>query len=670
MTAQLKKYTLILLTVWLGAGTLSLAWNIYDDRQERKNLAMQAAHTFLAQIQNTRIWITTHKGVYVPITEAHQPSPHLTSDPQRDPIINEQVQLIKISPAAMIRELSLIAARNKGATFHITSLDPSRPENSPYAWETPWLQKFQTHPQEISAIVTIKDKTLFRFMAPLLVKKECLGCHSEKKYSIGKVRGGISITLPMEKNGLSWPLLLSHLGPMVAGCMLILFFSTKLNANETKLLSTNQSLNREIHDRKKIQDKLQASRDQLEERVAERTLELSEANLQLNRKIHERAHIEKALTMIYDEFYQLFNSAPDGILVVDSHFDIMRANRAFAKLCSQPLNKIIGRKCFEMFSGPACKTSACPLHSIFKGQKRVEIECEKIVLTDRENIQCIVTSTPFRETDGSLIGAIMVITDISNRRQTELALENSTERLKKSNQALEDFAHIISHDLQEPLMLIQAFSQRLKIKADKELNQQCSHYIEQINTAAERMHDLIKGLLLYSRVGNKTEPFIPIDLTVIIDEVLDTLALQIEKSNSTIIKDKLPIIPGDPLQIRQLFQNIIGNSLKYRRKDIPHTIHIRNQSSQQNDDDHSVVQISIKDNGIGFNPEDGQHIFDVFERLPTEKKIAGTGIGLAICKKVVSRHGGDIKATGRPNQGANFTIRLPLKKGTHPLFSA
>ena len=424
------------------------------------------------------------------------------------------------------------------------------------------------------------------------------------------------------------------------------------------MLSINQSLNKEIHDRKEAQNKLQASRDQLEERVSKRTLELSEANLRLNRKIHERAHMEKALTMIYDEFYQLFNSAPDGMLVVDLHFDIMRANRAFTKLCGLPLNKIIGHKCFEMFAGPTCQTSDCPLQSIFKREKRIEIECEKTVLSDKKNIPCIITSTPFLETDGSLIGAIMIITDISNRRQTELALEDSTERLRESNQALEDFAHIISHDLQEPLMLIQAFSRRLQTKADKKLNQQCSRYIEQINTAAERMHELIKGLLLYSRISNKTKPFIPVDLTVIINEVLDTLALQIEKSNSTITIDKLPIISGDPLQIRQLFQNIISNSLKYRRKDIPHTIHIQNQGSLQNDDV-PIVQISIRDNGIGFNPEDGQHIFDVFERLQTGKEVAGTGIGLAICKKVVARHGGDIKAIGQPNQGANFTIRLP-----------
>ena len=134
----------------------------------------------------------------------------------------------------------------------------------------------------------------------------------------------------------------------------------------------------------------------------------------------------------------------------------------------------------------------------------------------------------------------MVVTDISNRRQTELALEDSTEKLKESNRALEDFAHIISHDLQEPLMLIQAFSQRLREKTEKKLNQQCSRYIEQIYIAAGRMRELINGILLYSRSSNKTEPFIPVDLSIVVDEVLDTLALQIEKSNSTIKRTGYP----------------------------------------------------------------------------------------------------------------------------------
>ena len=193
MTAQLKKYTLVLLGIWLSAGMISLAWNLFDNHQERKGLALQTAQALLAQIQNTRTWISNHQGVYVPVTEHQQPNPHLADDATRDLTTGRNLPLTKISPAAMIRELSLIAADNKGVRFHITSLDPIHPENTPYAWEEPWLRGFTTTPQAISSIVTIDGERLFRFMAPMLLQKECLGCHAEKKI-IRRHKGNISAT--------------------------------------------------------------------------------------------------------------------------------------------------------------------------------------------------------------------------------------------------------------------------------------------------------------------------------------------------------------------------------------------------------------------------------------------------------------------------------------------
>jgi signal transduction histidine kinase len=173
------------------------------------------------------------------------------------------------------------------------------------------------------------------------------------------------------------------------------------------------------------------------------------------------------------------------------------------------------------------------------------------------------------------------------------------------------------------------------------------------------MRNLINGLLLYSRVSNTSEPFVPVNLSIVVQEVLDTLTLQIEKSNSAITVDNLPAIIGDPLQILQLFQNIISNSIKYRNQGIQHAIHIQNQGTFQDRDNQTLAQISIKDNGTGFKPEDSLDIFDIFERLDRGKDIAGTGLGLAICKKIISRHQGNIIATGQPNLGAQFTIQLP-----------
>ena len=663
MTTQLQRYTAFLLTIWIGAGLISLAWNLYDNRQERKELALLAARTFLTQIQNTRTWISLHQGVYVPVTEKQQPNPYLENEPARDFTTTTGIQLTKISPATMIRELSAIAGLKKGATFHISSLNPVNTNNYPLAWEKPWLQSFSSNARERSSIIKDNGKKIFRFMAPIIVKRECLNCHAERKYSIGDIRGGISIALPMEESGPKWPLLLSHFGPMAAGSLLILVFSARLNTGREELLRANQNLRKEIQQRKEAQHKLQDSQNQLEKRVTARTLELSEVNKQLNRKIHERAHIEEALTMIYDEFYQLFNTAPDSMLVIDKKFNIIRINRAFSELCRLPDHKIIGHKCFELFPGATCHTKHCPLCGIIKGSKRVETETNKSI-SDHSSIPCIITATPFLEPDGTLIGAIMVITDISKQKATELALEHSTDRLKESNRALEDFAHIISHDLQEPLMLIQAFSKRLRNKMSKELNVQCNRYLEQINTAANRMHELIQGLLLYSRLNNTTQKPVPVDLSIVLEQVLEDLALRLERSHSTISSDRLPIVPGNPLQLRQVLQNIIGNSIKYRRNNLAHTIDIRYAGVVKDQNGNRFAKISIEDNGTGFTPEDGQNIFTIFTRLPQEKGVEGTGIGLAICKRIIERHGGKIEASGRSNQGATFTLFLPVEETT------
>ena len=215
-------------------------------------------------------------------------------------------------------------------------------------------------------------------------------------------------------------------------------------------------------------------------------------------------------------------------------------------------------------------------------------------------------------------------------------------------------------------MLIQAFSDRIRTKCATALPKKGLTYLERIESSTNRMQNLIDGLLLYSRASSKASPFEKVSLLTIIDSVLEDLAVRIEKSHASISVDpQLPNIEADPLQMRQLFQNIIGNSLKYTHPDRRPEISIRRIVFPEQYDNQTYVRFSITDNGIGFKIEQRKLIFDIFQRLHTRQQFQGTGIGLSICKKIVKRHHGTITAEGVPDKGASFIITLPLQQD-HP----
>jgi light-regulated signal transduction histidine kinase (bacteriophytochrome) len=212
-------------------------------------------------------------------------------------------------------------------------------------------------------------------------------------------------------------------------------------------------------------------------------------------------------------------------------------------------------------------------------------------------------------------------------------------------------------------MLIQAFSDKIRTMGAHKLPEKGISYLEQIESSSSRMQNLIDGLLIYSRVSSKAIPFEQVELKEVITSVLGDLAIKIQETNATIhIDDTLPAIEANPLQMRQLFQNIIGNSLKYHHQNRSPIISIKRIESPDPPTQQNYIRFSIEDNGIGFEKEYQHAIFDIFQRLHTRKQFQGTGIGLSICKKIIERHQGSIRAEGIAEQGATFIITLPLQQ--------
>lgn len=248
-------------------------------------------------------------------------------------------------------------------------------------------------------------------------------------------------------------------------------------------------------------------------------------------------------------------------------------------------------------------------------------------------------------------------------RTRELAKSNL--QLETSNRELQDFASVASHDLQEPLRKIQAFGDRLRIKFGDAMPDDAKDYLERMRSAAGRMQVLIDDLLSFSRVTTKAQPFQSVNLDRIVDDVLIDLEMRIAQSGGRVEKQKLPTIDADPLQMRQLFQNLISNGLKFHRPGVPPVLSIQSTIEQNGARDGrspAFCEIRVKDNGIGFEQKYADRIFTIFQRLHGRNTYEGTGIGLAICRKIVDRHLGTIEAISEPNQGALFVIRLPVRQ--------
>lgn len=267
-------------------------------------------------------------------------------------------------------------------------------------------------------------------------------------------------------------------------------------------------------------------------------------------------------------------------------------------------------------------------------------------------------------TEALLVTNISLQDEIIERKRLEEQALKFAAVLQSSNRELEQFASVASHDLQEPLRKIQAFSDRLVTKYREQLDDTGKEYVDRIQISASRMRQLIEDLLSFSRVSTRGIPFAPVDLNEVVKGVLADLELRIQETQATISIDPLPTIEADKLQMRQLFQNLLGNSLKFHRSGVPPVLQVRLCNASNNIlEEESWCELTFSDNGIGFENQYADRIFQLFQRLHGRSEYEGTGMGLAICKKIVERHGGTITAVGVPGSGATFSVRLPI---AHP----
>jgi light-regulated signal transduction histidine kinase (bacteriophytochrome) len=265
------------------------------------------------------------------------------------------------------------------------------------------------------------------------------------------------------------------------------------------------------------------------------------------------------------------------------------------------------------------------------------------------------------------------IIDISQRKRAEEELKHTATELGRSNANLQQFAYVASHDLQEPLRAVAGCMDLLRERYRSQLEPRAQELIDHAVDGAMRMQTLIDDLLGYSRVGSRGQVFEPVDLVALLKSVLANLTASIQKSGAEVSIGHLPTILADPTQMIQLFQNLISNAIKFRQEEAPR-IHIAakrievtnlskaNPDSQSLDSKCSSWMFSVQDNGIGMEPQYFERIFGIFQRLHSRRVYPGTGIGLAICKKIIERHGGSIWVESELGKGTTFFFTLPDKR--------
>lgn len=343
--------------------------------------------------------------------------------------------------------------------------------------------------------------------------------------------------------------------------------------------------------------------------------------------------------------------APAAIAMLDKDFKYLVASNRWKKTIGLDID-LEGKSIIHSF--PNFKDSWIHLFNRVLSGDKSGVQLDYIERLDLNNIWIEWEAHSWYNNDNQISGIIIFAEDVTERIENEQKVKQYMQELILKNRELEDFAYVSSHDLQEPLRKIRAFGDRLSKKEKENLSPKGQDYIHRMLNSAERMQQLITDLLRFSRISSKAKPFETIDMNKVLTDVISDLEIAINESEAVIRTVELPTIKGDITQLRQLFQNLISNAIKFKKDDVPPQIRIEAQIKEEKPNE---VEISISDNGIGFDEKYNERIFQIFQRLEG-RKYNGSGIGLAICKKITQRHGGDITAQSIKGEGTTFTFTL------------
>jgi PAS domain S-box-containing protein len=393
-----------------------------------------------------------------------------------------------------------------------------------------------------------------------------------------------------------------------------------------------------MKDKLKTKERLIGEPVQMRQRVAEET---------------ERKRVEKTVRNTEEYAESIVQTVREPLLVLDSELRVISANRSFYQTFQVTPGEVEGKVLYDLgnrqWNIPKLRKlleDILPKNTVFH-----DFEIEHDFETIGRRIMLLNARRIYHETKRTQM-ILLAIEDITERKRAEEELKQTIVALERSNRELEQFAYVASHDLQEPLRMVSSFTQLLAKRYQGKLDKDADEFIAYAVAGAKRMQTLINDLLACSRVGARGKSFKPIDSEAAFDQAIANLRVAIEEGETVITHDPLPPLIADDSQIVQLFQNLLGNAIKFHGKEPPR-IHV---SAKQEGNE---WVFSFRDNGIGIAPEHFDRVFVIFQRLHAWGEYPGTGTGLAICKKIVERHGGRIWVESEPGKGSTFYFTIP-----------
>lgn len=598
------------LLLWTLLIIASLSWNIHQQHRQSLDLAINEARANFNKDLAFRLWATKHGGVYVPTDERTPPNEHLQRIPERDIETPSGRKLTLMNPAYMLRQLMTDYSELYGVRGRITSLNYLNPINAPDEWEKKALLAFGKGVPEILEFGDIDGKPYLRLMRPMITREGCLKCHEHQGYKVDDIRGGVGVSVAM--------------APYLA--------AERRSVNAQSLTHGVIWL-----------------------------LGIGAIQLvvgQTRRRIEERMEAEKAIRQSEQRLRTILNNSTAVIFLKDREGKYLLVNRQYELLFHVAADEIIGKTDRDIF--PALTADAFLANDREVLAANHPLEFEEIFPQDDGIHYYISIKFPLHDDSGRPQAVCCIATDITRRKKTEDALAARTAELEISNAELQQFAYVASHDLNEPLNSISGYVNLLAAQHQGRLGTDADEYIGYTLDGVQRMKELIKDLILYHHSGKQIETFETTDLNLVVDNALSSLEGMASEVHASMTHASMPTLEVDPSRMIRVFQLLVSNAIKFHDQHRPLTVHI-----DVEDGGHEWI-FSVRDNGVGIEPRYFNRIFVIFQRLHPHHEYPGTGIGLAICKRIIERHGGRMWVESASGQGSTFLFTLPKEHMNAP----
>ena len=375
--------------------------------------------------------------------------------------------------------------------------------------------------------------------------------------------------------------------------------------------------------------------------------------LGVSRDMTARRQIEDELFQSRQMLQLILDNIPQRVFWKNRDLFYLGANQPFLRDAGlETLEQVLGIDDFGLHWKASADVYRADDHEVIdSGIPKVDYE-ESLITKDGEMEWLRTSKIPLRDREGQIFGVLGTYEDITGLKRAETLLAERNQELIRSNADLEQFAYIASHDLQEPLRMVASFAQLFARRYQGTLDERGEKYLTYIVDGAYRMQQLIDDLLKYSRVGTRAKTFVTLDCSQVVAQVLHNLQVTVRETGANVVVEALPTIQADETQILQLFQNLVANAIKFHREAAPE---VRIWAER----DGAAWRFGVADNGIGIEPQYEERVFVIFQRLHSREEYPGTGIGLAVCKKIVQRHGGRIWFESTPGVGTTFFFIIP-----------